>query len=74
MPFRRQAVLGMNIKDENFGDLTVCVTPQNDKKGKKRPGRKPGHPGECRAVPTQIHQEIEQPLIEAARAFDGLFV
>jgi hypothetical protein len=30
---------------------------------KKRPGRKPDHPGECRAVPTQIHQEIEQPFI-----------
>jgi transposase len=29
---------------------------------KKRPGRKPGHPGECRAVPEHVDQEIEQPL------------
>ena len=29
---------------------------------KKRPGRKPGHPGSHRPVPEHIDQEIEQPL------------
>jgi len=29
---------------------------------KKRPGRKPGHPGVCRQVPEQVDEEIEQPL------------
>jgi len=29
---------------------------------KKRPGRKPGHPGAHRAVPEQVDQEIEEPL------------
>ena len=29
---------------------------------KKRPGRKPGHPGAHRAVPEHVDQEIEQPL------------
>lgn len=29
---------------------------------KKQPGRKPGHPGTCRAVPEHIDQEIEKPL------------
>ena len=29
---------------------------------KKRPGRPPGHPGACRAVPTQIDEQAEVPL------------
>ena len=29
---------------------------------KKRPGRKPGHPGVCRPVPEHIDEEIEVPL------------
>lgn len=29
---------------------------------KKRPGRKPGHPGSCRAVPEHVDQEIEKTL------------
>lgn len=31
---------------------------------KKRPGRKAGHPGACRAVPKQIDEEVEVPLAE----------
>ena len=29
---------------------------------KKRPGRKPGYPGTCRAVPEHVDEEIEKPL------------
>lgn len=29
---------------------------------KKRPGRKPGHPGVCRAVPEHVDEEVEVPL------------
>jgi hypothetical protein len=31
---------------------------------KKRPGRKPGHPGACRAVPEHVDAEVEVPLSE----------
>jgi len=34
---------------------------------KKRPGRKPGHPGAHRAVPEQVDQEIEEPLCGCPR-------
>jgi hypothetical protein len=29
---------------------------------RKKPGRKPGHPGACRAVPAQVDEEAEVPL------------
>jgi len=29
---------------------------------KKRPGRKTGHPGTCRAIPDQVDEEVEVPL------------
>jgi hypothetical protein len=35
---------------------------------KKRPGRKPGHPGTNRPVPEHIDQEIEQPWTVAPNA------
>ena len=39
-----------------------CESKKVSESEKKRPGRKPGHPGARRSVPEHVDQEIEEPL------------
>jgi transposase len=54
--------LTASVPPSDDSPVPVFVKPKRQKRGRKKPGRKPGHPGSYRQRPTQADEIVEVPL------------